>query len=469
MWQSTDSHSHWQLRHWKESCEDSKIRRVTASFLIQWQLAVALARHFNGECINFDALQLYKGLPIATNKIRPNETHGVPHHLLACVDLREPTWTVSHFASAAENAIKDIQSRGKLPILVGGTHYYVQALLFQGHSLGKDVDSHMSREEMATKWPILREGHEAILWELRRVDPEMASRWHPKDDRKIRRSLEIWLETGDKPSDIYAAQRKSPHRSPDLLDGQAKSGPLASSQSPLKHESLVFWLHCDQSVLDERLRERVDCMIKQGLLEEISELHSLLRGTEKQHISLDNSKGIESAIGYKEFEHYLNSLDSRVNTEEKERLKAEAIEQVKVATRQYAKRQTRWIRQKLLPDVRTAKAESRLFLLDCTEGGHHFEDVENLACSITDIYLAAKPLPDPKALSLTAASILSPALEQDESEPFRATTCQLCDLTVASRHDWGKHVIGRRHKATLRRERKFARQAALITSDDDNP
>ena len=439
------------------------------SFLTVTQLAVALARRFNGECINFDALQLYRGLPIATNQIRPSETRGIPHHLLACTDLHEPAWTVSHFVSAAEHAIRGIRSRGRLPILVGGTHYYVQALLFRGHSIGKEVDRHLSDEEMVAQWPILAQGNDAIFKELQRVDPETASRWHPKDSRKIRRSLEVWLETGRKPSEIYATQRKGFSRASVPQDGLMEADLPAASLSLLKHESLILWAHCDQPVLDSRLRKRVDCMVDDGLVEEVSKLKSLKRRAEEEGVAVDTSKGIWAAIGYKEFEHYLESLDGPGNGAEKERLRAEAIEEVKVATRQYAKRQTRWIRQKLFPDICNAKAESHLFLLDGTEDADGHKHMEDLACSITDDYLSARPLPGPKSVSSTAAAILSSTPMPAAGVPFQATTCQLCQRTVASRHDWEAHMRSRRHRGMLRRGRKCARQNTRPASESSQP
>ncbi|KAG8532038.1 uncharacterized protein KY384_003675 [Bacidia gigantensis] len=93
------------------------------------QLAVSLARHYNGEIINGDALQIYKGLPITTNKISESEQEGIPHHLLGSIGLEEEPWTVKQFLKKAQDAIEAIRLKGKLPIVVGGTQYYVQSLL----------------------------------------------------------------------------------------------------------------------------------------------------------------------------------------------------------------------------------------------------------------------------------------------------------------------------------------------------
>ena len=161
-------------------------------------------------------MQLYSGLPIITNKITVEERKGIPHHLLGCIGLDEPTWVVGTFVKRALGVIEEIRSRGKLPILVGGTHYYTQSLLFRdrlaeaeedGEGGESKKDHHEAQgpiEDLEDKYPILKESTENLLERLQDVDPVMAERWHPNDRRNIQRSLEIYLQTGRKSSDIYA-------------------------------------------------------------------------------------------------------------------------------------------------------------------------------------------------------------------------------------------------------------------------
>ena len=413
--------------------------------MIRSQLAIALARRYNGEIINGDAIQLYRGLPVATNKVRPADMQGVPHHLLGCIGLDEPPWTVSQFVQAAEGVIAGVRSRGKLPIVVGGTHYYVQSLLFPGLEVSKPGGHFMACREMEEKWPVLAAGNEAMLQELRRVDPSMAARWHPNDGRKIRRSLEIWFETGRKPSEIYAAQQK-----PDTpqLDVPHMANTLTTDLC--KHNSLVFWIHADQAVLDKRIQERVDQMEHDGLLDEILELSAIVHDTKGTKTELDMSKGIWAAIGYKEFQEYLDAIDSCPEQGRLDQLRADAIERVKIATRQYAKRQTRWIRLKLLPAVAAAQALDRFFVLDCTRLETWRDDVEESACCIVGQYLAGQVMPDPRLHAAVASTLLAPFWEHRPVEKARARNCQLCNVTTTTSNDWENHVKSKRHRALLR-------------------
>lgn len=154
------------------------------------KLAIELATRFRGEIINADAMQLYKGLPIITNKVPVNERNGIPHHLLDHISIDKEPWSVDDFKREATKAIQEIRGRGKLPILVGGTQYYVNPLLFPEVTLDE------VQGDSSQTFPVLEDSTEAMLQELKRVDPAMAERWHPNDRRKIRRSLEIYLQTG---------------------------------------------------------------------------------------------------------------------------------------------------------------------------------------------------------------------------------------------------------------------------------
>ncbi len=183
------------LRHWRANT---------------FELAVELATRFNGEVINADAMQMYKGLPIITNKISAEERRGIPHHLFDRIALDEETWWVGQFRKETNRVIREIRSRGKLPIVVGGTHYYITGLLFEDkliHESSSPSRADGPEEGAETKFPILGATAEVMLEKLREVDPQMADRWHPNDIRKIRRSLEIYLTTGRRASDIYAEQQ----------------------------------------------------------------------------------------------------------------------------------------------------------------------------------------------------------------------------------------------------------------------
>jgi len=151
---------------------------------------------------------MYAGLPIITNKITVEEQKGIPHHLLGVVGLDEETWRVGVFKRNAGRIIREIRERGKLPILVGGTHYYTQSLLLENELVEDPQKPDLTPEEISKRFPILDASTEETLEKLREVDPRMADRWHPKDTRHIRRSLEIYLTTGKQASQIYDEQKQ---------------------------------------------------------------------------------------------------------------------------------------------------------------------------------------------------------------------------------------------------------------------
>src|SRR5436190_11089962 len=157
-------------------------------------------------------MQIYRGLPIITNQIPIRERNNIAHHLIGCTDLEEEPWRIGRFKKESLQTIKEIRSRGKLPILVGGTHYYTQSVLFNGSLLDKGEPEPEEDDQLSIpvseRWPILEASPGEILQKLREVDPVMAARWHPNETRKIRRSLEIYLQTGRPASEIYQEQRR---------------------------------------------------------------------------------------------------------------------------------------------------------------------------------------------------------------------------------------------------------------------
>ncbi|PNS19402.1 tRNA dimethylallyltransferase [Sphaceloma murrayae] len=462
-------------------------------------LAVALASRFNGEILNGDAMQLYQGLPVITNKIPVSDRRGIPHHLLGCIGLDEQPWTVGRFVPEALKIIAEIRSRGKLPILVGGTHYYTQSLLFNdalaGHATIEDRATipHSSNESPkdpgsnghgtgAVDDTILDASTEEILAKLTEVDPVMASRWHPNERRKIKRSLEIWLQTGRKASDIYAEQKA---RQNDETQGTANGTNGSQSHAPangshtesggsamvddqggLRADTLIFWIHADTDSLYERLNMRVDKMMQHGLLDEVRELSSYA----EEHPHIDRKSGIWVSIGYKEFLPYMAyqenlaaesqdltpAASTHVTTEAK--LLKEAIEATQAGTRHYAKRQVNWIRIKLLNALKIAKSSNngRLYLLNGTSLDEYCHDVVAKAETLTERWLNADEMPDPTTLSETAAQLLKPKRDDLSNSigKWERQYCQACDMVGTTPSDWEQHIKSRRHKHAIAKARK---------------
>ncbi|KAI8951469.1 IPP transferase-domain-containing protein [Xylaria longipes] len=411
-------------------------------------LAVDLAVRFDGEIINADAMQMYRGLPVITNQISAEEQRGIPHHLLAQIDPLEPTWTNGLFVREAQRLIKEIRSRGKLPIVVGGTLYYVHALLFEGNLINSNETEpeeirFRSQEENQFQFPILDEPTPVIFEKLREVDPAMAERWHPDDRRKIRRSLEIYLTTGRRASDIYAEQQEAKQVANDAR------GPW---------ETLVFWTYSETDALRERLSKRVDRMVQSGLIDEVRILHSRLRESTERGELVDRTRGIWQSIGFKQMEAFLDGEFDAEPREILEKKKDAGLEEINIATRQYARYQLRWIRQKTQKSFKEHAAMDLLYLLDSTDASEFSANVLQPAAEICRGYLAGEKRSQPTAISDTAREILT-AFENDNTSTqttFKVKNCEVCNMSLPTEDSWVKHINGRKHRRAIRRKKKLA-------------
>lgn len=435
-------------------------------------LAVEIARRFNGEVINADAMQMYQGLPIITNKITPEEQRGVPHHLLGIVGLEQPTWNVHRFRREAGSIIREIRSRGRLPVLVGGTHYYLDGLLFDNNLViapsrvasPSDGDRGVSGD--LPQDPALTEvSTETLLARLREVDPVSADRWHPKNRRKILRSLEIYLSTGRRASDIYAEQVEAREAQRRLLEQQQQS-----------HMPLFFWVHSDRAVLYDRLDRRVGKMLDRGLIAETRQMHAYLQQAAQSGIAIDRTTGIWQSIGFSEIEPYLDALHKQaegnesIGEAELDALKLSGVELIKHATGRYAKGQIQWITHKTLPLIQDANMLPNLFLVDGTDITRWSSDVVDKAVEIADLYLGGRPLPEPAQVSASAGDVLAAVVAS--SKRAKATpcnkTCQLCQITAVTEEKWVQHIKGNRHRRAVKAANKKALVAAYLEGKAEN-
>ena len=268
-------------------------------------LGVLLAKQFNGEVVSADSMQIYRGMTIGTAAPTEQEMDGVPHHMVGVADPAEQ-WSAARYAGTAIPIIDDILARGKLPVLVGGTGLWLDAVVkghgFAGGHAGGEVRKTLQRRLEA-------EGIEPLLEELRQADPEAAERLHPADEKRILRALEVWLETG-KTISAHNAETK------DL---------------PPRYDAVWIGLRfADRQDMKDLIDRRVDRMAEEGLVEEVRGL--LESGLPRDATALQ-------AIGYKEF---LGVLEGTAT-------EAEALAEVKLRSRQYAKRQLTWLRKN--PDI----------------------------------------------------------------------------------------------------------------------
>ncbi|WP_219837539.1 tRNA (adenosine(37)-N6)-dimethylallyltransferase MiaA [Paenibacillus sp. R14(2021)] len=262
------------------------------------RMSLDLAKAWNAEIISGDSIQVYKGMDIGTAKIKPEEREGIPHHLIDICDPVHP-FSVAEFQERCAALIPAIQSRGKLPFIVGGTGLYVESVAY-AYEFAEVGSDDAFREEM--RLYALNQGAEALHDKLRAVDPEAAQRLHPNDQRRVIRALEVYHLTGS------TVSRQ--------LEGQKKTSP---------YELCIIGLTMDRAVLYARINERVDAMIEEGLVEEVRGL--LEQGVPGDAVSMHG-------LGYKEIVLYLQghmTLES-------------AVELLKRDTRHFAKRQLSWFR-----------------------------------------------------------------------------------------------------------------------------
>lgn len=264
-------------------------------------LAVELAKKYSGEVVSADSMQIYRRMDIGTAKPTPEEMQGIPHHMNDVADPEED-FSVARYVDMAARCVDDILSRGKLPILAGGTGLYIDSLL-SGRTFAAFDGASPLRAELEARYA--REGGEALLRELALADPESAARLHPNDGKRIVRALEVWLSTGKTITQHNQKTKAIPSRYTSLtltLDFQRRED---------------MWARIDR---------RVDKMMEAGLAEEVRAL--LDSGVPERCTAMQ-------AIGYKEMAAALQG-DGDIWA---------AAEQIKLRSRQYAKRQLTWFRR----------------------------------------------------------------------------------------------------------------------------
>lgn len=265
------------------------------------KMGVALAQRFGGEVVSVDSMQIYRGMTVGTAAPTAEEMEGVPHHMVAVADPAE-SWSVARYVREADACVQDILRRGKRPVLVGGTGLYLDALV-RGQDFAAGSQGGEIRRELQEK--LAKDGAGALLEALRAVDPESAARLHLRDEKRILRALEVYEETGEPMSRRDKRGREKPDR----------------------YQALYIGLNFrDREDLRQRIDRRVDEMVRRGLLQEVQ---ALLDG------GLPRDATALQAIGYKQF---LAVADGTATAEQ-------AVEEVKLRSRQYAKRQLTWLRR----------------------------------------------------------------------------------------------------------------------------
>lgn len=260
------------------------------------RLGVSLAKKFNGEVISADSMQVYKGMDIATAKPTADEMKGIYHHLISFLSAKE-SFSVASFIKLANSAADDIVKREKLPIVVGGTGLYIDSFLSgltflepaRDENIRNTLNEHLEKV-----------GAEALLQELKEIDPQTANTLHVNDTKRIIRALEVFMTTGKTLSQQNELSRLSPSR----------------------YNSFYIGINYkDRKLLHKRIDQRVDEMLNMGLMSEAED-----------YFSKHKSETAKAAIGYKELKPFFDN----------EKTLDECVSSLKTATRRYAKRQITW-------------------------------------------------------------------------------------------------------------------------------
>ena len=268
------------------------------------ECAVALAKRINGEVVSADSVQVYVGMDIGSAKPTTEERQGIPHHMIDCVPIDTPEFSVSQFRQMAAGVIDEIAARGCVPIVVGGSGLYMNALTYPlGFAVPRNDEVRASLSSQYDKDP------HGVFERLQHVDPETASRLHPNDKKRIIRALEV-QDCSGKPMSAYGDDFQN--------EAEEQAGFLP----------LMFGLNMEREKLYERINARVDHRMRRGLLEEAGSIY------DKKY---DPNLPALRSIGYQQlFSHF----DGEYTLEE-------AVDQIKQNTRRFAKRQLTWFRRDL--------------------------------------------------------------------------------------------------------------------------
>lgn len=263
-------------------------------------ISINLAKNLNGEIISADSMQIYKYMDIGSAKIKEDEKEGIPHHV---IDFVEPSkeFSVVEFKHEATKAIDEITGNSKLSMLVGGTGFYIDSLIFN-YDFANAYKDEAYREHL--KALALEKGNEYVHSLLKDIDKESYNKLYPNDLKRVIRALEVYKLTGKTISEYNAEQ--------DIYN--------------IPYNVYYFVLTMDRAKLYDRINRRVDIMIAEGLIDEVIKLKNMGLTADMQSM-----KG----IGYKEILYY---LDGKITLDE-------AVEMIKKGSRNYAKRQLTWFRK----------------------------------------------------------------------------------------------------------------------------
>ncbi|XP_006886658.1 PREDICTED: tRNA dimethylallyltransferase, mitochondrial [Elephantulus edwardii] len=366
-------------------------------------------------------MQVYEGLDIVTNKVSAQEQRICQHHMISFVDPLVTNYTVVDFRNKAATLIEDIFARDKIPIVVGGTNYYIESLLWKVlvNTKPQEMDT---EKRINLKIELEKEDGHVLYKRLSQVDPEMAAKLHPHDKRKVARSLQVFEETGISHSEFLRQQH-----------AEEGGGPLGG---PLKFPNpCILWLHADQTVLDKRLDKRVDDMLAAGLLEELRNFHKRYNQKKVAENSQDYQHGIFQSIGFKEFHEYLTTEETCTQETSNQLLKKGPGPGVPPVYGLEVSDLTKWKESVLEPALEIVRSFIQ---------GH-------------------KP---------TVTPVKMPCNETENKRSYHM--CDLCDRIIIGDREWAAHVKSKSHLYQLKKRRRLDSDAVVtlgsqsISPEQDN-
>ncbi|KAJ3326281.1 hypothetical protein HDV06_000157 [Boothiomyces sp. JEL0866] len=428
-------------------------------------LAVKLAQALSGHIVNGDSMQVYKGLDIITNKPDAQERAMAPHHLFDFVDPSKE-YSVAEYLRDALSVIEGLHKESKIPIVVGGTNYYIQSLLWNSKIIEtadspglsnklkiKDschpsldpetaetlcyllehTDPRTSKPDAITEFAKAASFHETLC----KVDPVMGKRWHPRDIRKIRRSLEIYYTTGKRHS-AHIEEQKS-----------------KDVDTKMRYPTCVFWLYGEPEELYPRLDERVDLMIQKGMFEEMKEMRDKMKANKVVGLDSQYTRGVLQAIGFKEFDSYLNSLENGVDSPE---LMNTGVEEMKRGTRQYARRQVTWIKNKLAPEclIEHENGTGAFYLIDATDPDAVTEELLSKVVELAKNFISSKENSTPSLLGPKISGLLDQPVQGDEWDQYICNECVSVDgkpKLLNGPKEYEIHMSSSTHKKSVKRNK----------------
>ncbi|KAG8451648.1 hypothetical protein GDO86_003732 [Hymenochirus boettgeri] len=398
------------------------------------KLAVQLGRAVGGEIISADSMQVYKGLDIITNKVSAEEQKLCKHHMISFVDPLVTNYTVVDFRNKALTLIEDMFSRNQIPIVVGGTNYYIEALLWkvlvntEKRDENSSIDKTKSSQTVVDrKEELERFDSQELYMRLKDVDPEMAAKLHPNDRRKVARSLQVYEDSGILHSEHLRRQQAE--------NGGGPLGGAMRFQNPC-----ILWLHADQEVLNVRLNARVEEMLKMGLIEELQDFHKFYNENILAQSRQDYQHGIFQSIGFKEFHEYLIYDNTATNT--REVLLQRGIEALKQRTQKYAKKQNKWVQHRFLK--RPGPNVPRVYSLDVTDISAWDQSVLSPALQILRSFLQGEN-----------PAIAPFQLYSDKMDNKRSSNlCDVCNRVIIGDREWGAHIKSKSHQHHAKKKRK---------------